>query len=735
MANNATVKVTRDGSGDTRCTLSVNGNETEHVLTAHRDAGSAAPPPRLPLRNQSWGKVAASFVASLPATLTNPLREWSSDAASDKRLLLIEDTSTTAPSLPWELLPEGLTAPRVRVARLTSSPAEVRPPRPGSDTVFLLDALGPMRKSLPSVARELARLHGLFEENKIRVVRLTDPELDQFRSALTSCVAGKLHLVSAHRSSASTGVEIRFGAHWITLDDLTTVIGPAVAPDLVVLNGCDGDAVATALASRWSATVVAWSDFVFDEDAADFALFFYQRLLEGLAPTDATAAYVRDMVKREKPYTSGVPSVWLPSAAHVDRPAFAKKPPPPVYTPDSPRDKTALYPSSRPLLPLRRGGDEAQIAGLISNALEVSLEVVPVPYLCPALLQNGLPALERLTLHVSSAVRGLRLTVCCDAGSGTSTVRQMLDVDNPGIQPDLARELHFTVLDALIARGVDRRHVNFTVTVLFDDRVLAEVTRVAVLLRADEWLDSDKTWPYVPAFVTPHDDRVGDVITEAQRALTTLRGKVTSFCGYDDNDSEVVDFQVQAIFQTLRDHYAIRWTTPRGGPLSVGSATAALAPSDAASVPQGQYVRFPAELIDRKQGTCHDLSLLFAACLERVGIRALVVLLRGHTLFGYWRSPTAAQLFWTLQGTGRTRDFWSSWVTRAGDDLFRCVEDKTLYLVEATSVSELVVDFNEARNLAYDRTKDHLARKTFDAAIDVWAARRYIQPVPRGRAL
>ncbi|MCL2160895.1 MAG: DUF4011 domain-containing protein [Betaproteobacteria bacterium] len=53
---------------------------------------------------------------------------------------------------------------------------------------------------------------------------------------------------------------------------------------------------------------------------------------------------------------------------------------------------------------------------------------------------------------------------------------------------------------------------------------------------------------------------------------------------------------------------------------------------------QGQKVRNPTQVMSAGQGTCLDISLLVASCLERSGLDALLIFTRGHTFVGCWLS-------------------------------------------------------------------------------------------------
>lgn len=53
---------------------------------------------------------------------------------------------------------------------------------------------------------------------------------------------------------------------------------------------------------------------------------------------------------------------------------------------------------------------------------------------------------------------------------------------------------------------------------------------------------------------------------------------------------------------------------------------------------QTQQVRSPAEVITTGQGTCLDLALLFASCLEEHRVHPIVVILKGHAMVAFWKN-------------------------------------------------------------------------------------------------
>ena len=50
----------------------------------------------------------------------------------------------------------------------------------------------------------------------------------------------------------------------------------------------------------------------------------------------------------------------------------------------------------------------------------------------------------------------------------------------------------------------------------------------------------------------------------------------------------------------------------------------------------GQRVRLPHIVLEQKQGTCLDLAVLYAACLEAVGLFPLLFFIKEHAFAGCW---------------------------------------------------------------------------------------------------
>ena len=64
-----------------------------------------------------------------------------------------------------------------------------------------------------------------------------------------------------------------------------------------------------------------------------------------------------------------------------------------------------------------------------------------------------------------------------------------------------------------------------------------------------------------------------------------------------------------------------------------------------------QRLRTPSQVLETAQGTCIDLGLTLAACLEYIGIHPVMFLMSGHSFPGYWRDDGAHEDFFSMAAT------------------------------------------------------------------------------------
>ena len=111
-----------------------------------------------------------------------------------------------------------------------------------------------------------------------------------------------------------------------------------------------------------------------------------------------------------------------------------------------------------------------------------------------------------------------------------------------------------------------------------------------------------------------------------------------------------------------------------------------------------------------------------------MNIRPLILLVPGHTFVGYWSSPEAQDEYWTKRpGQMVTGRVGQGWTITDGNAVLKLLDDGDIALVEATYVCQRNQTFDAACQKGADTLRDKV--KHLDVAVDIFAARREVQPV------
>ena len=208
---------------------------------------------------------------------------------------------------------------------------------------------------------------------------------------------------------------------------------------------------------------------------------------------------------------------------------------------------------------------------------------------------------------------------------------------------DLTAEV-LVPLTAALMRSLQEA-VNSTIVVQLSHNgvPLERTTHRLRLLPVDQWRDNDKDGQWLPSFVLPRDPAVVRAVEQAQRYVRVLRDNPSAgFEGYqaaasaEEEQMREVDLQVQAIWATLLHEWQLGYINP---------------PPTYSSKLDSQRLRTPSVVLGGRAGTCIDLALLFAACLELIDIYPVIFLLKGHALPGYWRHRSFHEDYQTVRAT------------------------------------------------------------------------------------
>ncbi|MBI2809071.1 MAG: hypothetical protein HYX68_29145 [Planctomycetes bacterium] len=394
-----------------------------------------------------------------------------------------------------------------------------------------------------------------------------------------------------------------------------------------------------------------------------------------------------------------------------------------------------------------------------------------------SLLHNNRPLFERFSIYKKTSEEGsVRITVELFQGEISmpfkATVPLKKDEETIHFYDEHGKETEALVIRLPLASRMLRslrEPVRSTMQVQIAPSVgqafLWEQTYFVTLLPVDQWRDTPDYWQLLPSFLQPRDPVIAKIIEQAQKYLMALSDDFSAgFDGYqsivrvapdeapnaaqavgvddaapaaaevasgtptetsavvdtlDNLDCNGVDLQVRAIWAALLFDYQLFYINP---------------PPEYRR--DSQRIRRPTEVIEGCRGTCIDLAILLASCLEWIDVFPVVFLLKNHAFPGYWRSETLQKQFVAEAAkitpnrrNPKEKEF-KKWCF---------AEDPFYYLIrDAVARGELVpletIDLTQRESFqtALDHGLENLRSKfEFDAMIDIKTAREFkITPIP-----
>jgi hypothetical protein len=266
-------------------------------------------------------------------------------------------------------------------------------------------------------------------------------------------------------------------------------------------------------------------------------------------------------------------------------------------------------------------------------AAHIDVEYAPPLQLNYSLLHNNVNIVPKLVIRRQKPgiYRSITVHATVSAGTQEASYRAMVTLNDAHPKEDAHEKIRIPLTSELTRTLDESLYSTIYMAVRWGDHVLLEQTDRVAFMPVDEWKYDDTNARWLPSFIFPRDPVVREIVTTAQRYLVALRDDSTAgFDGYQSFDatpasiedrSRHIDAQVQALWWALINDYALGYINP---PPNY---------SDAA-----QRLRTPSEVLAGRRGTCIDLALLLAACLEYVEIHPVIFMLNDHAFPGYWRS-------------------------------------------------------------------------------------------------
>lgn len=183
-------------------------------------------------------------------------------------------------------------------------------------------------------------------------------------------------------------------------------------------------------------------------------------------------------------------------------------------------------------------------------------------------------------------------------------------------------ELFFRNLDVPVNAGylaslTERSECRITVGIYLGEEQLISENVDLTALAFDQWPGLQYTPELLTAFVMPNHPDVIRMIQLASKYLEKWT-KDPSLAGYQSGDPNRVKNMAAAAYAAIQQNN-ITYAEP-----------------PASFEMLGQGIRLADAVLEQHLGTCMDMTLLYVACLEAMGLNPILVLMKGHIFAGVW---------------------------------------------------------------------------------------------------
>ncbi len=251
---------------------------------------------------------------------------------------------------------------------------------------------------------------------------------------------------------------------------------------------------------------------------------------------------------------------------------------------------------------------------------KTEVEFIYLPVINFAMQQNGVSVIRRLSIKNRGENNLTNIKVVISAEPGFGDAAPVFIDTLPGNEIRNIDSLRFNLSTNYFAQLTERISGYITLEVFSDNETLFKQAYPIDILAYDQWGGISVLPEMLTAFITPNHPAIIPVIQRAAAILGQWTGN-PSLDEYQSRNPDRVRKQMAAIYTAIAEQQIIYSTVP------------------ASFEEYGQRVRLADIVMSQKLGTCLDMALFYASCLEAVGIHALIVIIKGHAFAGGWLVP------------------------------------------------------------------------------------------------
>lgn len=234
-----------------------------------------------------------------------------------------------------------------------------------------------------------------------------------------------------------------------------------------------------------------------------------------------------------------------------------------------------------------------------------------------AMQQNHVPIIRKITIFNETEQDLVNIKIFVSEVSGlTEIAAKTIDFVPQGVSVEV-KDLQVNISAKYLSELTEKVCSEIVVEISKEDDIIIVEKYPIEILPFDQWAGVSILPEMLSSFVTPNFPDISLIIHRASQFLEKWTGN-PSLDEYQSRNPDRVKKQMAAIYEAIAE-LGIVYCTP------------------AASYELlGQRIRMCDTILSKKIGTCLDMALFYASCLDAVGINSLIVITKGHAFAGGW---------------------------------------------------------------------------------------------------
>ncbi len=247
----------------------------------------------------------------------------------------------------------------------------------------------------------------------------------------------------------------------------------------------------------------------------------------------------------------------------------------------------------------------------------LSIEIKMDDVINYAFQQNRLPVIDEIKIKNSSSdeINDLMLKITSEHDLIDPFELSISKLE--GTETSVIKVPEVKINGDVLASLTERITVIITVALYSEEEKVATASGVLTALAFDEWAGVRYLPEHLSAFVLPNHPVVTSFLQLSAQYMKKWTGD-PSIEGYQRKDPNYIKMLAAAAYAAVQKKN-IAYSNP---------------PAHFEAI--GQRVRLADAVLEQRLGTCLDMTVLYAAILEAMGLNPIMVLIKGHIFAGVW---------------------------------------------------------------------------------------------------